>query len=756
MRQAFKHPRHLSHLWMILLALPALAAVYAFETFAAGRPSAAAATLDVIFSLPGGYYDQDVQLEIGEPDAAAYVLFTTDGSAPTHANGAIYIQPIRLSAAAPAVTVIRARAVLPDGELGPVVSASYFVGLRTTLPLLSLIVEPDDLWDNEHGIYANPLGKGDEWERPVDITYAGENRKLGFHIPAGVRIHGGESRLRPKKGLRLYFRQEYGASQLEYPLFANGEVETFKRLVLHNGGQDWHTHGSWNWTLMRNQLMDRLALELGGYAARSQPALLFVNGEPWGIYYVRERIDRYFLAAHYDVASADLLNSPEHAWDANVAMGDREHWDHLMRFLETHNLTNPADYAYVQTQVDIANFIDYNLLQIYAADVDWPHHNVQQLRPRVQGGRWQWMFWDSDHCFGALPHGRVDSNILERTLDRDHPETDGRDALLLRRLLENPDFVRRFLSRAADLLNTTLAPPAVIAHVDDLAAALGPDIGYESVHWGGSTNWEASVEELRDFARRRPDLVRRQIVERFGLDGTAQLAFETPDSGSGYVAVNGGPARELPWQGVYFHTVPIQITAAPAPGYRFAGWLPPNLPQTPVITLTVTAAQTIAPRFEPLDKDAPRPGDVIFTDYRMGEWFELRVARPGGVDLRGWRITDNDAKTATDEGSLIFADDSALARVPRGTTIRIIVGEGNFKDDLSVCDRRMTLHVDSPVLDARTDPGFNLGPSDNLVLLAPGPTPAFSDDLGIAFVANGAAVTPTSFGALADGVLPTQ
>jgi hypothetical protein len=761
MHQALKRREHTSHLWVILFTTLALAALGLFETSTTRRASTGAASApEPILSLPGGYYDRDIQLEISAPTPEAHVIFTLDGRVPTHDAGTVYTRPILMSATTPAVTVVRARAVLPGGALGPVVSASYFVGLPATLPLLSLIVEPGDLWDAERGIYANPLEKGRAWERPVDVTFVDQDRHAGFHVPAGIRIHGHYSRVFDKKGLRLYFRREYGPGRLDYPLFADSPVSVFNQLVLHNSGQDCYFSPQMNWTLIRNQLADRLALELGGYAPRNRAALLFINGESWGIYQLRERINDDFLADHYGIASADLLDAPEYIGEQDILMGDREHWDHLMRFIETHDMAEPAHYAYVQTQVDVPEFIDYNVLQIYAANTDWPRLNVRQFRPHVQGGRWHWTFWDSDHGFGAALWSFAGSNLIAQMLDDNPPETGGRDVLLLRKLLENPVFLEQFLSRTAHLLNTTLAPPAVIAHIDALAAEIAPDIGYEITRWPGSS-WEPNVQNLRDFAQRRPDFVRQHAVERFGLSGTVQLAFNPPASGSGYVAVNGSLLRDLPWQGVYFQDLPLQITAAPAPGYRFAGWDPTGLPQTPAITLTLQASQTLTPRFAALDDDAPRPGDVVFQTGANGpggeNWFELKVMRPGGVDLRGWRVTDNDTKRATDEGSLIFATHPALARVPRGTTIRVnLVQSPAPQDDLNAWDRQMVLYTANGNLDAHTDPGFRLWQGDNLVLLAPGPTPAFGDDQGIAFAAAGRAVTPASFGVLADGVLPAS
>jgi hypothetical protein len=769
------------HLWTVFFTILALAAIYPVAGFAASRSAAdAPSTLVPTFAPPAGYYDRDIQLKIIPPnpdgDRQAKVIFTIDGSVPTNANGTVYTRPLLLRTETPAVTVIRARAVLRDGDLGPVVSASFFVGVQATLPMMSLIIDPDDIFSPERGIYINALERGDDWERPVDVTYVDKERHLGFQVPAGLRMHGGWSRYFDKKSLRIYFRREYGVSRLEYPLFADNEdvsstVQSFKRLVLHNGGEDTSVaRDSWNWTLMRNQLVERLALQLNGHTTHSQPALLFINGEPWGIYQIRERIDRHFLTDHYGVESADLLDSPAYTWERNdlkEAMGDREHWDHLLQFVETHDLADPANYAYVESQVDVANFIDYNLLQIYSANTDWPRKNVLQFRPHVQGGRWQWIFWDSDFCCGATLYSRLNEDLIGSLLEGEHPSTGGHDVLLFRRLLENRVFFDQFLSRAADLLNAVLAPQPVIAQIDAMAAELNPDMIYETTRWSSASKWEANVEELRDFALGRPSFVRRHMVERFGLGGTADLTINPSVRDAGTVAINGTLIQKPPWHGTYFQDIPVKITAVPKPGFRFAGWDPPDLPQEPTITLLLDPAQTITPRFEPVSDDVPRSGDVIFSTSPLGAngvvddgRFELLVVRPGGVDLRGWRVTDNDTKTATDEGSLSFTDNRAFARVPQGTRILIVPIESDTApppdDDLNAWDRQMVIHVGNDNLDIKTDPGFALGPIDNLALLAPGPTGAFEDDQGIAFVANGSSVNPASFGVLGDGVLPTQ
>jgi hypothetical protein len=528
--------------------------------------------------------------------------------------------------------------------------------------------------------------------------------------------------------------------------------------VLHNGGQE-SSRSPTNWTLLRNSLVGTLARQIGVCAARSRPVLLFLNGEPWGIYQLRERIDRWFLEDHYGIRSADLLDTPTVGGLEAVVEGDRQHWDRLMEYVAAHDLSEPAHLARVQALVDLDNLIDYTILQVYSANSDWLRSNVSQFRSRAPGGRWQWFVWDSDWSFGLTPHSDVQDRTVDVVLDPGDPETGGADTLLLCKLLDNRDFRERFLVRTADLLNTALSPPAVIAEIDALASELEADVAYETARWSSPSDWSANVETLRAFARARPDIVRANAVEAFDLGGTAALRFGAPASGKGHMAVNGALLPALPWTGVYFQGTTIHLTAVPAPGYRFVEWQNPELGAGPEIALVPEAAQEISPRFEPLPRGAVRPGDVVIAEVRpQDNRFDLRVMRRGGIDLRGWRVTDNDTKTATDEGSLILGQHPALRHVPYGTTIRII--DARFSagpdplppDDLSSWDRRLVLYTGNGALDLATDPWFHLGGADSLALLAPGRTPAFDDDQGIAFYSASRAVTPASFGILVDGV----
>lgn len=753
------------HIVLILLFALAIIPLAVIEKSAAALSNT---QKELSFNPPEGYYARDIQLKIEYPDPNVEILFTMDGSEPTPANGEFYSHSILIGAGQQPATVVRARVRFPDGSLGPTTSATY-LGAGIALPALSIVAELDDLWGEETGLYSHPYGRGIGWEKAAEVTFLDRDQQLAFHVPAGLRIHGNSTRGIEKKSLRLYFRREYGLNRLDYPIFAGSELpdlvdidslpKSFKRLVVHDGGQDFAYPGyGANWTLIRTQLMDALANQVDFPTTQSRPVLLFLNGEPQGVFLIRNYADRWYLADEFGVQETPLDES-------------KIHWDHLLEFIETHDLKDAANFAYVQSQVDLANLIDYFVLQMYATDTDWLYTNVRRFLPDSQGGRWNYLFWDVDYSFGLAPWTDYDYDMVDYVFNATRPGME-KEAAPFRRLMENPDFKAAFLARTADLLNTVLAPERVEKLVDALAAELQPGVQLESALWSSPGDWENSIQYLKEFAGKRPDLFRQHLAEHLDLS-SYRIRFDPPKVG-GQLAVDGVLLGGRSWDGQYFQETRVLVTAVPEPGFQFAGWLGEaetgeggiDLPGTPQLSLSVDRPLALTASFEPAPKEAVRPGDVIISQVRLNadragsDLIELQVVRPGGVDLRGWRLTDNDTKLATDEGSLVFSRNAALAHIPDGTLILILVpSDGRTptgEDDLSVWDGQMVLNAGGAQVDTRADPWFDLVQGDDLVLLSPGPGPDPDDDRGVAFLHigdyNQMIVTPETFGVLADGV----
>ncbi|MCK4394574.1 CotH kinase family protein, partial [Candidatus Bipolaricaulota bacterium] len=566
-------------------------------------------------STSSGFYEGPITVTLSAMPEEVAIYYTLDGSIPTEASPR-YIDPLVIDR----TQVLRAR-VFAEGLIpSPIMTHTYLIDEEVHLPVLSLVTNPENLWDEEMGIYAegrfpvhpNYKQRGREWERPVWLEFFEEDGFLGFALDAGIRIHGGFSRELPKKSFRLHFRRRYGQEHINYPVFHGAKLDVFRTLVVRNAGDD----GYGGMARLRDPLAHVLWAEEDGLTSAKRSVFVFLNGTPWGIYNLREHIDQDYLTSNYGVKEADLLIGPR-----TIELGDAEKWDATLSFFENYDLGSDKNLIRAESLIDIENFTDYEIFQIYTGNMDVLGPNYIRFRPRSPDGKWRWIMWDIDTGFGDIDTSSefgTSNPASHNTLawaTRDGPRHDlGPDwddggytlwsALILRKLLENDEYRLYFINRFADLLNTTLHPENVIARIDALAAIIKTDIPQEMARWsneweGSPEEWLTNIEGLRDFARRRPHYVRHHIVDQFELVGTATLVIEPPERGKGSVRVNGVLPMAYPWHGTYFQGVPVTLQAEPAPDYRFTDWSDSSLPKSSTVVISLPEYYDIQAVFMP-------------------------------------------------------------------------------------------------------------------------------------------------------------
>ncbi len=426
-------------------------------------------------------------------------------------------------------TVLRAVALDEGVPVSAVTTATYLVGERTNLPVLSLVTDPAHLWDESTGIYANPEERGRSWERPVTVEWLSPEGERGFNVGAGLRIHGGGSRLTAKKSFRLYFRGAYGPRELAYPLFGAAPGQTYDRLVLRAGYNDsWSSAGkAWSSggvvVYVRDQLVRELHGAMGQVAVQGRWVALYLNGAYWGLYDLTERIDATFLATHFDAST----------WYVNKA--DVLHrWYRFADWLARTDLRAAAQYEQVVQQLDIENFTSYFLLNIWAQNVDWPHNNWVVVRPREgPDGRWRWIVWDAETTFMNT------ENTFERVV------TGGtRLGQVLASLLQNAQYRAYFTAQIEQQLAGTLNTESVRGRLAALAAELRPEMAAEAARWlpeqepaVAVAQWEAALQQVADSLDASeqqlrqlsdPETLRQQLPSRSASEAPASVAPAGP------------------------------------------------------------------------------------------------------------------------------------------------------------------------------------------------------------------------------------
>ncbi|WP_280769724.1 CotH kinase family protein [Salipaludibacillus daqingensis] len=605
-----------------------------------------------IFSLPGGFYDNEFDLEITSPIEEGAIYYTLDGSVPDPVNNAEhtieYTEPITIDDNSDEEsvlsniptnfiedrrgwnepgedqdkgTVVRALIVDEDDSPSNVTTQSYFVNISSTLPVFSLSTNPDNFFDDEIGIYIPGMNyedsdgtgnfeqRGREWERPLHVEYYESDGILTFAQDAGVRIHGGFSRRFGQKSLRLYSRSDYGVSRFSHQFFENKEIDDFNRLLLRHSGNDW------GMTMFRDAAMQSLIEHLDLDHQSSQSSIVFLNGEYWGIHNLRDRLDKHYLETHYG-ADRDhfTILSDEDELSDGLETGQQDYQE-MISYVQEHSLAEEEHFDYVESLMDVDNYTKYYTTQIYNANSDWPHNNIDFWRyeninndPNVSDeldGRWRWFLYDVDRSLG---YESYDHNTIEMTTSEENP---GRDEewpnVLFRSLLDNEEYQNKFINEMADQLNTSFVPDRVINTIDDFESVIEPEIERHINRWGipeTKADWEEEVEVMREFAELRPDIVRQHVTEHFDLDGTTTLSILS-DSEKGTIQLNSidissqtpGIENDENWSGEYFIGVPISITAKPNPGYTFAGWGEGIESTSETVEITLDSALTLEPEF---------------------------------------------------------------------------------------------------------------------------------------------------------------
>ena len=555
------------------------------------------------FSQAGGRYQTPLELVLSSPDPAADIHYTLDGSRPT-TNSPLFEEPIEVTE----TTLIRARTFANDLLASPIGTRTYIIGEQTHLPVVSLAVDPDHLWDREIGIYVDEdveTRKG--WERPATIALYEPDGVSGFQAEASIRLFGQSAIYLPQKSLAVFIRDGAFGERLRYQLFPDHDLDQYSAFLLRSASDDWAG------TMLRDGFgQEALADHMGLGTQAFRPALLYINGSYSGIHNIREKQNEDYLVTRYgaDLDELDLLfvgyHSEDGATDLQVLHGDAGDYEALGAFVQSHDLTAPENYAAVQARLNTDHFIEYIILESYVGNTSW-HRNRKVWRAQPPAERWDFLVYDLDRGFG-----RRSTNTLQDILSLDS---------LFVALLTNENFKTQFIQRFAHHLNVTFEPERMVSLLDRLQKDIAPEIERQRTHWGVADwwaehyerealitgrslkpelpAWEEEVAHIEQFVRDRPDVLRQHLVEAFALSGTQFLTLDVNRPEGGHILVEELPLPGTPFTGAYFRDIPLRLTAVAEPGFRFVAWQGPVTSREEAVSLVLTNNETITAVFEP-------------------------------------------------------------------------------------------------------------------------------------------------------------
>jgi hypothetical protein len=598
----------------------------------------------IITNYSSGNYNDSIRVSVQNIDTNFIIRYTLDGSLPRD-TALLYDTSIIVDS----TMVLRFRYFCDSLIAGPVSNYTYFINDTSSLPTFSLITDPYNLWDSEYGIYV--LGNhytNDEihfganfwqdWERPVHIQEFSKDASLQWEQDAGIKIHGNYTRSIPQKSFGIYAKSRYATSRFNHALFKRKPyIKSVKRFLLRNTGNDFYRAG------LRDLLIQTRMQATGIEIQSGQPGRVFLNGEYWGLYHLREKIDRYYLQDNCG-ANPDDLDLLEQ--NGLIVTGDRNEFVSLVDFVKHKPLSNEANYQYISSEIDIENWIDVLISNLYHFNTDWPHHNTKFWK--MPGHKWRQILVDQDVTMGY----RMNNSVSQNALIPIHEDTISYLAVFYQSLIKNKSFKRKYINRFADLMNTIFLPANYLPIVDSIVEIMTPEMPRHCERWNRVYNhWlNYHIPVVREFIEDRSPYMRNHLRNYYSLGANDTISLSVNPEGKGQIRLNTIFIKENNWSGLYFDSIPVRLEAIPNPGYEFVGWQSPTSPE-------LADSGRIVQKWYLKSHDSIRalfysPGgtedtlQMAFTEinYRSfenaeaGDWLEIFNKEADTIDLSGWTL----------------------------------------------------------------------------------------------------------------------
>ncbi len=525
------------------------------------------------FSKESGFYASEFQLTISGASGST-ILYTLDGTDPRTSDTAKTYQSaitvkdntndlnvlsaitdiVLNGASAPSQPVDKGmvfRAVCKDanGEYSDVVTKSYFVGKTAAyyqdMRVVSIVTDPDNMFSSETGIYmvgdayyewknspefdptmrewdtnlpTNYNQSGIEWERPADVQIF-ENGELAYETGVGIRIAGNATRSNAQKSIRLYARSEYGDSNLKYTFFEGltdifgNPITEYDKITLRNGGND--VDG----VKFRDDLVQAMAKNLDLSFQASDCCIVFIDGEFWGLYSMKERLEDNYIESHYGIDKTNVTTIKNAEIEGSEAVG--QEYKDFYEWAMSVDMSDDKNYQKVCDTIDMQSFMDYITLETYICNADWCSANginnwqMWRTNEAVDGNeygdcKWRYMVFDTE--YSSMLYNSMNTNYNYDALSSMNTEQKWSNiGALFYKLLENETFKTEFAENYRNIVETEfdyqkVVAPLIDGYVETMREATAASWQRFNGHNANQqiNSYNSSVDSVRRFYQERP------------------------------------------------------------------------------------------------------------------------------------------------------------------------------------------------------------------------------------------------------------
>lgn len=534
-----------------------------------------------VISLAPGFYAGSQSTTITCSDPTATIRYTTNGSNPT-ATSTLYSGAITIAS-----TMVLRAAAFSTNQTSFTETNSYFIDVNHSIPVVSVCSQ---------GVF-NLVANGNQ--TPVVGAFELFEQD-GTFIDEGqgdFNKHGNDSWSYDQRGFDYITRDEFGyAADLQHQIFPDSPRDKFQRVILKPAASD--NYSFENGAHIRDAFVHTLSIraDMNLDERTWRPCVVYLNGEYWGVYEIREKADDHDYTDYYfsqDKFNLRYLKTWGATWEEYGAPNAQPDWNAVRNFINTNNMALPANFNNIDTLLSWRSLCDYFVFNSYVVNQDWLNWNTawwRGLDPTGNHRRWRYTLWDMDATFG---HYINYTGIPDPTANADpcnvenlpNPGGQGHTDILEKLIAENPIVEQYYITRYIDLVNTHFSCDYMLQLLDSMVLEITPEMTGQVNKWGGTfAGWQSRVTQLRNFIILRCTALEQGLIDCYSLTGPFDVTFDVSPPLSGEIKVNSVWVPTYPWSTSYYGGIATNIIAQPLPGYMFDHWEYTIGPLSDVIT----------------------------------------------------------------------------------------------------------------------------------------------------------------------------
>ena len=438
-----------------------------------------------VFSEGGGYRTDSFSLMMSTATPGGEIYYTLDGSTPT-GKSSKYTGPITVSS----TETVRAVTIAPGMLNSDESVATYLFEDKHSLPVVCLSITKSDL-----NYVFRSQNRDDRRERAGYVEYYEADGTLGVRFPAGFQISGAGTRGYSQKSINLYLRGGFGRSSVTYPFFDGYDITTFESLSLRNMGQDNSS------TRIRDAYFHMVVNGMNIDNMQSKFAVVYINGEYYGLYEFKENQNEDYLASKYDIDpdTVVMIRGNTNPVDKGTSKDIRN-----LYALAKNNTANADIFAQYTERADSDYFMDYLIAQTYFCNSDMYNQKYAHTTDNIV--KWRPVFYDLDWAFMStspkrsvlgsffnsegVPHGEVKSDGTREITD----------TALYYAFYKNKEWRDAFVKRYAEVLNTILTTENMLETFDAMVDSIKDEMPRTISRWhypSSMSRWEKEISSLR-------------------------------------------------------------------------------------------------------------------------------------------------------------------------------------------------------------------------------------------------------------------